>query len=108
MIRDFEEVARIVDLPVGSLRTVRTSKGQRVCLVHREGSILAISAVCTHKHFPLAEGTVLPGDRLECAWHGAQFDLHTGAVLHGPAIDPIPVYDVEIRDGVVFVRDRRP
>jgi len=108
VIHEFEQVANVADLPAGSLRTVQTRRGQRVCLIHREDGILAISAVCSHKHFPLAEGTLLPGDRLQCAWHGAQFDLHTGAALHGPAVDAIPIYEVEVRDGVVFVRDRQP
>jgi nitrite reductase/ring-hydroxylating ferredoxin subunit len=107
VIDEFEEVARVEDLPAGSLRTVHTRRGKRVCLVHREGEILAVSAVCSHRHFPLAEGTILPGDRLECAWHGAQFDLRTGAALHAPAVDPIAVFEVEVRDGIVFVRDRR-
>jgi len=103
----FEPVVRVSDLPLGSLRTVVTPRGKRICVVHRDdGRIHAIAGVCTHRHFPLAEGTILPGDRLECAWHGAQFDLATGAVLNPPAVDPIAVFDVELADGMVCIRSR--
>lgn len=49
-----------------------------------------------------------PGNgTIECAWHGARFDITTGAVLQGPATDPLPVFEVMVRDGAVLVGPRR-
>lgn len=103
----FEAVARMSELPAGSLRTVTTSRGERICLVNDNGSIHAIAAACSHQEFALAEGTILPGARLECAWHGAQFDLRTGVPVRPPATEPIAVYEVALEDGMVCVGGRR-
>jgi nitrite reductase/ring-hydroxylating ferredoxin subunit len=33
--------------------------------------------------------------RVQCLWHGSQFDVRTGAVQAGPAERPIGTYAVE-------------
>ena len=49
-----------------------------------------------------------PGNgTIECAWHGARFDIATGAVLQGPAAEPLPVFEVMVRDGAVLVGPRK-
>jgi 3-phenylpropionate/trans-cinnamate dioxygenase ferredoxin component len=60
--------------------------GERLC---------ATQAQCTHKGGPLHEGS-LEGNVLTCPWHGAQFDICTGAVLRGPATRPLEVYKVNV------------
>jgi nitrite reductase/ring-hydroxylating ferredoxin subunit len=32
--------------------------------------------------------------RVQCPWHGSQFDVHTGEVTAGPAKQNIETYDV--------------
>ena len=103
----YEPLVRASDLPDGALLGAVTSRGERVCLVNDGGRVHAVQALCSHQEFPLADGTVLPGGRLECAWHGAQFDLESGAPLHPPADEPIAVYDVAVRDGMICVGGRR-
>ena len=100
---DFEALARIDQLPDGATLAVTNSRGERICLVNDGNAIRAVQALCAHQEFPLVEGTVLPGGRLECAWHGAQFDLRTGRAIHPPAERAITVYEVAVRDGVVLV-----
>ena len=56
-----------------------------------------MEARCSHRGGPLHDGKVVDGC-LQCPWHGARFDLDTGAVRRGPAAAAQPVYDVE-RDG---------
>lgn len=76
-----------------------------VLLVRRDSGIFALSAHCTHYHGPLAEGLVV-GDTLRCPWHHACFDLRSGEALHAPAFDPLASWQVEQRDGMVFVREK--
>lgn len=60
-----------------------------------EGGFCATQAMCTHKHGPLSEGS-LDGTMVTCPLHGAQFNVWTGAVLRGPANDPLKTYRVTV------------
>jgi nitrite reductase/ring-hydroxylating ferredoxin subunit len=64
--------------------------------------VFALQHLCTHAPSRLCEGFV-DGHVLECERHGAQFDLRTGAVLRGPATEPLRVFPVRIEAGQVFV-----
>ena len=57
------------------------------------GSFCATQAKCTHRGGPLSEGK-LDGSTLTCPWHGAQFNVCTGAVLRGPATESVKTYRV--------------
>jgi nitrite reductase/ring-hydroxylating ferredoxin subunit len=100
----FEALAPAAELLAGTLLGVTTSRGERVCLVNDGGVIHALAGHCAHRGYLLAEGTLLPGGRIECVWHGAQYDLRTGAPVHPPAEAPVAVYAVAVRDGMVCVR----
>jgi len=102
----FQPVARLTDLPDGTLLGVVTPAGERVCLVNVDGEIHALGNTCTHQEFPISDGLLLPGGRIECAWHGAIFDCRTGVARRLPAIDPLPVYAVKVEDGQVLVGER--
>ena len=104
---DYEPVARIDDIPEGDLLSVEKSNGEKICLANLGGEIVALSDTCTHQEFPMSQGTILPGGTIECAWHGARFDCRTGAVRHPPADEPLPVFDVRIENGEVFVGGRK-
>ena len=103
----FEALARIDQLPDGATLEVTTRSGERICLVNDGAAIRAVQALCAHQEFPLVDGTVLPGGRIECAWHGAQFDLRTGRAIHPPAENPVAVYEVSVREGVIHVGGRK-
>jgi nitrite reductase/ring-hydroxylating ferredoxin subunit len=70
-----------------------------VAVFNIEGGFCATQARCTHREGPLSEGT-LDGSTVTCAWHGSQFNVCTGAVLQGPAKDPLKTYRVTV-DGEV-------
>jgi len=55
----------------------------------------------------MCDGTLLDDGTIECAWHGARFDRRTGDVRRHPATDPLPIYEVAVRDGQVFVGPRK-
>ena len=59
------------------------------------GSFCGTQAKCTHRGGPLNEGK-LEGSTVTCPWHGTQFNVCTGAVLRGPAIEPIKTYRVVV------------
>lgn len=66
------------------------------------GVIHALGDTCTHGEISLSEGFV-EGDTLECWAHGSKFELATGKPQNFPAFEPVPVYQVTITDGDVFL-----
>jgi len=66
------------------------------------GEVFALGDTCTHGDISLSEGFV-EDDTLECWAHGSRFSLTTGKPLTLPAYEPVPVYEVSIEEGVVYV-----
>jgi nitrite reductase/ring-hydroxylating ferredoxin subunit/uncharacterized membrane protein len=75
-------------------------------VLYRHGDIVyATSATCTHLGGPMDEGEVDFSTCVStCPWHGSQFDIRSGAVVHGPATAPLPAYQVRQQDGRISVR----
>jgi len=67
--------------------------------IQRRGRFCATQSSCPHRQGPLSEGAV---DRstVTCSLHGAQSNVWTGAVLRGPANEPLKTYTVTV-DGEV-------
>lgn len=95
------------DLAPGALVQATHPNGTRVCVGRHEGALFAVKDECPHAEFPLSEGSLYANGELECCWHGARFDCRTGAVLRGPAEEPLVRFDVEEREGGVWVRRAR-
>ena len=85
---------RISDVPPGTVRLVGD-----VAVFNVDGGFCATQAACPHRQGPLIEGT-LDGSTVTCPWHGSQFNVCTGAVMRGPAKDPLKMYAVTV-DGDV-------
>lgn len=102
MADGFVKVARVEDIPLDGPLGVETLDGEKICLVALDDQVYAFQDRCSHRDFPLSNGH-LDGDQIECAWHGARFDVATGRPLCLPAIKAVPVYDVRIEDGDVYV-----
>jgi nitrite reductase/ring-hydroxylating ferredoxin subunit/uncharacterized membrane protein len=75
---------------------------RRIVLGRTEDGYVAFDDRCTHKGGSLAGGNMMCG-RVQCPWHGSQFDVRSGAVQAGPADKPIRTYTVEESDGVIRV-----
>ena len=82
------------DLPPGSALLVG-----KVAVFNVGGKLFATQNECTHRQGPLSEGK-LEGSTVTCPWHGSQFDVSTGAVLRGPATEPIKTYAVVVEGDV--------
>jgi nitrite reductase/ring-hydroxylating ferredoxin subunit len=81
---------RISEVPPGSALFVGD-----VALFNVDGTFCATQGKCTHRQGPLSEGK-LDGSTVTCPWHRAQFNVCTGAVLRGPATDPLKTYRVTV------------
>lgn len=92
------------DVQPGQLRVASLPNGTRLCVGRHEEGIFAVKDECPHAEFPLSEGTLYANGELECCWHGARFDCRTGAVLRGPAEDPLVRFEVEERAGTLWAR----
>ncbi len=79
--------------------------GEPVLLTRRGDELFAIGNVCTHYGAPLNEG-LLVDDTVRCPWHHACFSLRTGEALRAPALNPVPKWRVEQKDGTVCVREK--
>lgn len=93
-------LANVSDIPVGGAIAVSSASAGDILLTQPvEGEIHAFSSICTH-----AGCAVEPAEgELDCPCHGSRFDLQTGAVLGGPARDPLPTVSVEVaEDGSVI------
>jgi chlorite dismutase len=104
------DVAPIDEIAEGTARVVYLN-GQQVALFHAGGHFYAIGNRCSHARGPLSEGELSICDGacvVTCPWHFAQYDLETGKVIDGVASAPVPTYQVEVRDGVVYVGTKPP
>ncbi|PYN41669.1 MAG: ferredoxin [Candidatus Rokuibacteriota bacterium] len=70
-------------------------EGQKIALFRVREAFYALSDTCTHRGGPLSEGTV-EGAEVTCPWHGARFDIKSGAVLGPPAGREVKSYPVRV------------
>ncbi len=101
-------VAEIAELPTATPHRVHVGD-TAVVLVRHGDDVRALADACSHLGASLSDGEVVRDkgrDCLVCPWHGSTFDLTDGAVAHGPAVAPQPVFDVRTRGTTVQVRVR--
>jgi nitrite reductase/ring-hydroxylating ferredoxin subunit len=98
--RSFLPVGPLAELQRKGVVVVRGADRPIAVFVHN-GRVSAVDNRCPHLGFPLHRGSVQDGI-LTCHWHHARFDLCSGCAFDLWA-DDIPAYDVEVRDGTVYV-----
>ncbi len=104
----FEALATVAELGEGTVLARVKSTGEAICLIRHRGEVSAVSGICTHEHFSMAQSDLLPDGTLQCAWHGARFDRRTGEVKQVPAAAPLPIYQVRIEGDRIMVGARCP
>jgi nitrite reductase/ring-hydroxylating ferredoxin subunit len=87
----------VSDVPPGTAKLVGD-----VAVFNVGGGFCATQSKCTHRGGPLSEGK-LEGSTVTCPYHGAQFNVCTGAVLRGPAKDPLARYRVSVEGEIARV-----
>lgn len=88
------------ELPTGFGVRVETL-GHRIAIFRIGTDVYAIGDRCSHAEASLSEGEIWD-TAVECPRHGSEFDLRTGEPQSFPATKPVPTYDLEIEDGVVY------
>lgn len=94
-------VAPLADLPEAAGLRVEVGS-HRVALFRIGADVYAIGDRCSHAEASLAEGELFD-DEVECPRHGAAFRITDGAAVTLPATTDVPVYTVDVADGVVFL-----
>ena len=93
-------VGPLTDLEGGAPRVV-SAGGRTIVVFVVDGEVYALDNRCPHMGFPLSQGTIRDGI-LTCHWHHARFDLAGGSTFD-PFADDVTSFDVEVRDGDVWV-----
>ena len=94
-------IAKVGDIKEGETKPV-TVDDKSICVSQVSGKYYAFIDVCSHMEFPLHDGT-LENTVIECAHHGATFDIRTGEVLSMPAVTPIEVFPVKVEGESILI-----
>ena len=78
---------------------------RRIAVARVDDRLFAFDDLCTcgDRACPLSGG-LLTGATLMCQCHGSRFDITTGAVINGPATQPLNGHEVHEVDGHVQIR----
>lgn len=95
-----EESAKLL-ASEGSLLVEPKGSGDKIIVVHaKDGSLHALSAICTHMGCAVLYDEKL--GQLRCPCHGSDFGLD-GHNLKGPATRPLKPYEVRNDNGQVVI-----
>jgi 3-phenylpropionate/trans-cinnamate dioxygenase ferredoxin component len=95
------QVGLAKDVAPGTMRGFRAGdKG--VVVSNIGGKYSAIGDKCTHRGCSLSKGR-MEGEVVTCPCHGSRFNLKTGAVVRGPAVEPEPAYPVTVEGDALWV-----
>lgn len=96
------KVALVTELLLNQMKLVHV-KDKRIVIGKTERGFVAFDDHCTHRGGSLAGGSLICGT-VQCPWHGSQFDCVTGGVKSGPAQESIKVYELEEREGALYLK----
>jgi len=99
---EFVAVSRVDDLEEGDLQAFDV-RGTKIAVANVGGRFYAFDDTCTHLQCSLAEG-VLEDTTVICLCHGSEFDVTDGAVLQGPAREPVETYETRVEGGSLEVK----
>ena len=95
------KIAQTGEISPGTGKVVQV-EDRSIALFNVEGTFYAIDNACTHRGGPLGEGE-LKGGTVECPWHGAHFNVKTGAVTAPPAPADVRSFPVQVEGTDVLV-----
>jgi nitrite reductase/ring-hydroxylating ferredoxin subunit len=96
------QIVKLSKIKVGGTYSFQLKSGAPALLFRTKTGVFAYQTICTHqgglaKYFA-------PRKLLVCAVHNASFDpFKKGAVVSGPATNPLPIVKVAVKNGWVVV-----
>jgi nitrite reductase/ring-hydroxylating ferredoxin subunit len=99
---EFEAMSRADDLKEGEMR-VFDVRGNKIAVANVAGTYYAFDDTCTHLQCSLAEGD-LEETTVICPCHSSEFDVTNGAVLQGPAREPVEIYETQVEGGNLEIK----
>ncbi len=78
-------IASVSDIPVGGAISASIGSDPVLLAQPTAGEVVAFSAICTHQQCVVA----VEASEFNCPCHGSRFDVATGDVLNGPALQPL-------------------
>ncbi len=97
----FVTVAQKSEISSESGRCVEV-EGKRIALFNLGGDFYAIDDSCPHEGGPLSEGFI-EGEEVECPWHGACFNIKSGAVTAPPAFEDVTRFNVRVTENDIEI-----
>ncbi len=94
---EFAAVSGAGDLGEGEMRAFDV-RGMQIAVANVGSAFHAFDDTCTHMACSLAEGD-LEETAVICPCHGSEFDVTSGAVLQGPAREPVETYETRVEGG---------
>ena len=91
---EFAAVSGAGDLGEGEMRAFDV-RGTKIAVANVGGAFHAFDDTCTHMACSLAGGD-LEETTVICPCHGSEFDVTSGAVLQGPAREPLATYETRV------------
>ena len=90
-------LAALNSVPTGGSLVVNGPNGPVALARPSANQVVAHTAICTHMGCTVGAA----GGTLKCPCHGSQYNAFTGAVLQGPAPDPLRAIAVQIDGGQI-------
>ncbi|KAG9243722.1 hypothetical protein BJ878DRAFT_107431 [Calycina marina] len=100
-----KSITSLQDVPIGGKieAEVEGIEEGKVLLTNVGGKVSALGNKCTHYGAPMVKGILSSGGRLTCPWHGACFNATSGDIENAPALDALPKFGLEEREGAVYI-----
>ena len=99
---DADNLLGVIELSTEAYPCIVEIDGKPIMLCNWNGTIFAVSNICSHAPEKLDCGLMRAG-WIACPIHGARFDLATGKAKNPPAKLPIPTYQVRVVDDWIEV-----
>ena len=98
---EWVNVAPVGDVPPGERIVVEIGR-HWIVIFNVGGTYYGLEDTCTHEEYPLSDGEMVDHE-IECAKHGARFDVRDGTVKAPPALIPVKTYPVRVNNGEIQI-----
>lgn len=97
------KACELAEVNPGEMLAIENDELPPIAVYNVDGEIFATSNICTHAIAILTDG-YLEGEEIECPLHGGAFNVKTGEATHFPCEEALKTFEVEIKDGAVFIK----